>query len=286
MIKKIKVLPQFFLLSIVLLVFFNIQAQDDLSEKISKNSKITYLDLLQQIFPDVNKDGKSQKTNEIRISADSDEVQTYQEPMQLSVSNSNWITTEKGRRLRLNIKVRGEDHNNFDWGELNLIALFDNSANPQLLDVVDVSSDRENYYSGEISVNPKLNLTMYEFSHLNAGEDFHYYAFFQVENDEINQTLEELPYLYTGTTCKGQMDETGKISTLPNNQTDYRDIIFKIKITYKRFAADCQTVRSKTSKNFTLRMSWRNGKYRYADNGAELKRIQREEKRLGFGKDE
>lgn len=286
MINKIKILKQIFLTLIFLLMSCQVWAQTDFSEKISKNSKVTYFDLLKQIFPDLEKDGTAHKTEEIRISIDSDEVQTYEQPMEILIDNSNWVNTEKGQRLILNIKVRGDEQNGFTWGELNLIALYSGDAKPQLLDVVDVSADRENYYSGEMQVNPKLNLTRYEFSHLNAGEDFHYYAFFYAKDDEIKETLEGFPYLYTGTVCRAQMDETGKILTVPNAKSGYHDVIFKIKVTNKRFAEDCQTVKSISYKNFTLRMTWQKGKYRYADGGAELKRLQREEKRLGFSKDE
>lgn len=270
-----------FVCSFLLIIVCQAQAQPDYSKKISKNSKITYLDLLRQIFPDLKEDGTAHKAEEIRTSIDSDEVETYEQPMQIFAS-PNWINTEKGRRLLMTIKVTGEEHNDFMWGELNLIALYDNSPKPRLLDVVDVSADRENYYSGEFLVNPKLNLTMYEFSHLNAGEDFHYYAFFYAKDDKIRQTLQELPFLYTGTTCQARIDETGKISTVPNWKSGYRDIVFKIKATGKRFAEDCETVKSKTVKNFVFRMSWQKGKYRYTDGGAELKKLRREEKRLGF----
>ncbi len=59
-------------------------------------------------------------------------------------------------------------------------------------------------------------------------------------------------------------------------------IIFKVKTTGSRFAEDCETVKSKTVKNFIFKMTWQNGKYTYSDSGAELKRLRREEKRFGF----
>jgi hypothetical protein len=282
MINKVKPGQKLLLLSFLLLIFWQGKGQDDFSKTIGRNSEVTYLDLLRQIFPDIAKDGTAHKTAEIRTMIDSDESASYEQAMKILPVQVNWINTEKGQRLLLTIKVEGGDSNDFTWGELNLIALYTGDKRPRLLDVVDVSADRENYYWGQLPVHPRMSLTVYHFSHLNAGEDFHAYSFFYAKNDKIQETLKEFPLLYTGSTCQSRIDETGKFSAVRDPKSDYRDIVFKVKVTGRRLAKDCDTVKSKTVKNFLFRMTWQNGTYRFADGGAELKRLRREEKRLGF----
>ena len=282
MINKAKVGQKILLLSFLLLSCWQGKGQDDFSKTIGRNSKITYLDLLRQIFPNIEKDGTAHNTAEIRTRVDSDETESYEQTMKILSAQPNWIGTEKGQRLLLTIKVEGGELNDFMWGELNLIALYKGGTKPQLLDVVDVSADRENYYWGELRVNPKMNLTVYHFSHLNAGEDFHAYSFFYPENDKIQETLKEFPLLYSGSSCQTRIEETGKFSAVPNAKSGYHDIVFKVKATGTRLGKDCDSIKSKSVKNFVFRMTWQNGTYKFADGGAELKRLRREEKRLGF----
>src|SRR5687768_6887036 len=117
---KAKIGQKFLFLSLLLLMSWSGKAQDDFSKTIGRNSKVTYLDLLRQIFPETDKDGTAHKTIEIRTGADSNETESYEEAMRILSAQPNWINTEKGQRLLLTIKVEGEGENDFTWGELNL----------------------------------------------------------------------------------------------------------------------------------------------------------------------
>lgn len=284
---KINKLSIFWL--ILLIVFLVITCRQthaqDFSEKIGKNSKITYFELLRMVFPDLDKDGNARQTSEIRVGIDTDETRPYEEKMKIFIVRKNLVNTENGSRLILIIKAVSDEQNEFPWGELNVIALFSNGSKPNLLDAVEVSGDRENLYWGELQIHPKLSLSVFEYKHHNAGENYDAFSFFYAENNKIRETLKVFPYLYYGRVCQTEISETGNISTVKNPKSIYRDVIFKIKVTGKKFAEDCETLKTTTVKYFTPKAIWKNGKFMSADGNAELKRMQREEKRLGFGKE-
>lgn len=277
---KKKIIKQICFWGILLISVWQVKAQD-FSKTTVKNINISYLETLRLIFPDADENGAATQTVEIRSASEAEGKGVYQEKMNVEVVREKWINTENGKRLLLIIKVSSAGSNDFTWGELNLLALFSLDKKARLLDVVDVSADRENYYWGNLEVSPQMNLTVMEASHLNAGEDYHLFNFFYVKKDKFIQMLEEFPLLYSGRGCESQIIETGKLSTVPNPKTRFRDVVFKINLASKKFAKDCEKVKSKTSKNFTLRTIWQNGKFKLVDNSA-LKAISREEKRLGF----
>lgn len=277
---KRKIIKQICFWAILLISAWQIQAQD-YSKKVVKETNINQLELLRLIFPDLSENGEASQTVKIRSTVETDEIRTFQGAMEVEIVREERLNSENGKRLMLIIKVSSTGSNDFAWGELNLLALFNLAGKPRLLDVVEISADRENYYWGNLKISPKITLTVMEASHLNAGEDYHLFNFFYVKKDKFTQTLEEFPMLYSGRGCESQIIETGKLSTIPSAKKNFRDVIFKIKVTSKKFASDCERVKSQTNKNFTLRAIWQNGKFKLSDNSV-LKTISREEKRMGF----
>lgn len=266
----------------------NVSAQDsniqDFKQKISKDSPVTYLELFHKIFPDINEKGAATKSVGIRNSVDEQEAETYEGKMMVEYADANWLNTDNGKRLMLAIRVTSNGDIGFAWGELNLIALYDTAQTPRLLDVADVSGDRETSFWGTLKIHPKRDAFVFEYRHHNAGENFDAFSFIHVDEDKFKTLFDGFPFLYYGRGCKAEITETGDFKSVNNpRRNSYRDIVFNIKVVGQRYGEDCETPRGKTTKNFTLRARWQHGKYQFADDGAELKRLKREEKRLGFG---
>jgi hypothetical protein len=286
-IKQIKsVLLSGFLL--LLLLCMNAAAQDsniqDFKQKISKDSSASYLELLRMIFPDISEDGIANKSIEIKTAVDEPDAQTYEGKMNIEYADANWLNTDNGKRLMLVIKVKSDEDVGFAWGELNLIALYEIAKTPRLLDIVDVSGDKETSFWGKLKLHPKRDAFVFEYRHHNAGENFDGFAFIYVDKDKFKSLFDDFPYLYYGRQCKSEITETGDFRAVNNpRRSAYRDIVFNIKVVGNRYAEDCEKLKSKSVKTFRLRISWQHGAYSFTDGGAELKRLRREEKRLGFG---
>jgi hypothetical protein len=255
----------------------------DYDKPVSKAAKTTCLDLLRQVFPDADAEGRATKTVGLRA-IDGDEAQEYEGAMKFEVARTEWLDTAQGRGLALVIKVTSDKDVGFVWGGLNLLALYD-KLQTRLLDVVDVSGDRENYLWGVLRLHPNLGVVVFEHAHLNAGEDYRSFSLAYADKGRFKPLFDGF-FLYSGRRVGAEITETGHLATAPTPGDAYHAIVFNVKVTGRRYAKDDKTVKSQSVRRFSLRVARRrDGKYAYTDGGATLKRMAREERRLGFGKE-
>jgi hypothetical protein len=261
------------------------QATGDYSKKIGPAARSTYLDLLRLIFPDADEQGNAKTSIEIRNSIIGDDgSRSYRGSMQIESAELHWVSTAGGKRLMLIVRVTSEKDIGFTWGELNLMALYSAGPDPKLLDVVDASGDRQSSHWGNLRVNPKMDVIVFEYRHFNAGENFDGFSFTYVEKDKFKILFDGFPYLYYGRPCETELSETGAISMAGRSRNGFRDIVFTVKMSRQKFRDDCETPKSKKIvKHFRLTAGWKNGRYQFTDGGAEIKRLNRDEKRYGFG---
>jgi hypothetical protein len=269
----------FWLIGLLFFSSFRGQAQsaEDYSKTIGKHSKTTYLDLLRLVFPDLKKDGIAHQSVEIRNEFETTETQSYEGRMEVKFgaidrSNGRVILEINLISNEIEINPRGID----------LIALYRIGKKTELLDVVDQTQPEETFYQGKLKIHPKMEAIFYQSEHHTAGENFRHFSFFYIAKNRFQILPVKFPSLYFSNRCQSEILENGTLSTAFNPKNAYRDIIFKIKVTGKKFRQDCKTLTGKTVKTFRLRSSWQNGKYKDADGGTQLKRMRSEEKRLGF----
>lgn len=268
----------------VLFLLFTVQVNAQKTKVDNKISETLKLELLRLVFTDLDDDYNAKKSVEIRDLSGESESQIYEGKMKINYANENWFMNNGRQQLLLFINVSSDGSEiSFSWSELNLLALYDVGEKPRLLDIVDVSCDRENGFYDVLKIHPKQNVVVIEHRHHNAGENFRAFTFVYTEQDKFKNLFDGFPFLYYGRSCKSEINETGDIKTIRNPRNAYQDIVFNIKVVGIRYAEDCDTLRGKTTKNFSLRATLQCGKYKFTDNGVELKRIRREEKRLGFG---
>lgn len=281
MIENHRIIKAFLPLSFLLSLFVINSNANGL--RAGQNSEETY-SKLRLVFPDLNKDDIANKSILIRSIFDANEAQEYQGEFKINSVTDVWIKSEGKKRLILFVNVTAKgDEPQFTWGELNVVALYDVERTIRLLDVVDVSADRENGYWGKLEIHPDNDAFVFEHKHHNAGENFTAFTFVYIDNDKFKILFDGFPTLYYGRQCKAEIEETGVFGIVRNPRSSYRDIVFNIKVVGNSYGANCEIFRGRTTKNFSLRARWQNGKYQFADGGAELKRLRREEKRLGFG---
>jgi len=276
------------LLSLLLLLASNASAEvlhiEDFGQRISDRSTTTYLDLLRLIFTDLSADdGKAGSSVRIRTLYAEDEPQAYVGEMQVKAVDGAWVRANGERALLLFINVTSDAQLGFPWGELNVFALYEVGKQPRLLDAVDVSGDRFTTFLGDLHLHPNDDAVLVRYQHFNAGETFTAFALLHVGRGKVQSLFDGLPSLYYGRVCRAEIAETGDIDTSQSRHNGYRDIVFDIKQVGTKFHADCDTPGRKSTQNFRLSIGWQRGAYRYLDGGAELKRLERGRKRLGFG---
>jgi hypothetical protein len=177
------------------------QTVNDLDAPVKPDTRVTYLDLLRTILPDIKMEwedsvGQSIVYHTIPIRS---QYQTHGETEdsfkvsldQISINNHWWIGDPRYARLLMFIKF-----NLGNWSDVGVLALFQCAPKPRLIDCVNVSADRETWLLGkpfpppQLRINPVDHAVLIGNSHHNSGQGYLIITAFAVVRNRIRPIFE------------------------------------------------------------------------------------------------
>ena len=254
-----------------------------LDQPIQSGTATTFRTLVQQVLPDLTVDGKAEHTGYVRDGWLVSDASVYPGRFDLVKLDAAWIKTPTGRLLVLFLKLEGESNQTLPWGELALLAIFRITPQLKLLDSVDVGGNRITTFYGTLPIQRNAEAVIVEYEYRNPeGLEYRHFSVLQISEDGVGGLFSEFPYLLYGQSSSTELSETGEFSSVPNGRSKHRDLIFTVNTAVNTYAADGLTILRTRFQMFRLRAVWKRGRYRYADGGVAMRRLDATRRQAGF----
>jgi len=239
--------------------------------------------LMKLVFPDITAKGTAHKS--VRIHQINKEYDPSPITGEVSVqAGSSRFVSNNGRKdllLELDVEHHDDASANPFGGEI-LLALYQLSPKPRLLDVLDVRCDRE----GGLWDKPpmlhadKQDSPIYYFAHLNAGEDHYGLEILEIVKNKLVESDAGLPLSFSARGENTQIVESPSIKMVPNsNPTAY---MFSMKVIGKHLQPDSDEVKDQQTKLFTAKLTASGGRWGCDGCGRIAKQIGAMENKFGF----
>jgi hypothetical protein len=205
-------------------------------------------------------------------------------PVAIQLLTALTIRTQGKSRLALMADLGPSDG---DVTEFTLLALFDMTEQPKLLDVVEVGGDRLTGFTDKplLPLGRGSDLIVVDSDHFNSNEDFVGTEFLFVRNDRF-QLVGSL-FTFDERICTLVRTQLPVIRTLPNAGSSYRRIHVAVreKLALQDGSADCGD--EKVPRPFTRTLHetyrWNARRQKFEVTSSDLKKLDRENDRLMSG---
>ena len=165
----------------------------DLESPIQPGSRTTYIDLFRKVFPDLQSDSThdeaaiAHRSVPIRRIDDDPKGAVLEGEIELKVFDSHWVKTAGKRLLLLRADVSAEGANEATpyEGEATLLAVFSLEPTIELLDVMDIKTDRFTGFWGDhpvVHLNSQNDAFAMYSTHWNASESYNDLALMFVDD--------------------------------------------------------------------------------------------------------
>jgi len=262
---------------ISLFFIFSLQASaktesiTDFSKTIDANKTTTYFDLIHKIFPDAKENDKGVAVSTKSIALDNIfgdyKGRVYEGEMQINSAESLWVKNNGKRQILLLIDVSSSNGQpEFQWGDLNVLALFDVDGEPKLIDAKDVQADRFVFFSEEqpiLNLDTKSDAFLVINHHFNAGEGFVNLSLIGVVNNRLKIVLDSIPTLMNVEGCSIGCDEKAFLKLTKNPRNNFSNITVQIKYNKHADGDECEKKRKGYTKNYFHQCVWNEKQKRY-----------------------
>jgi hypothetical protein len=239
--------------------------------------------LMKLVFPDIDDKGKAHKSVQIRQINKEYDPSPISGDVSVNAGKSEFVNNN-GRKdflLELDVDHHDDTSPNPFGGEI-LLALYELSPKPRLLDVLDVRADREGGLWDKPSMlhAGKYDSPIYYFAHLNAGEDHYGIEILEIVHNKLVESEVGLPLSFSARGENTQIVETPSLKMVPNsNPPAYT---FSMKVVGKHLVPDSDKVKDQQTRLFTARLTASGGRWQCNACGRVGKQIAAMENKFGF----
>jgi hypothetical protein len=253
----------------------------DRSGRVPGHPDVTYFDLVKQIVTDLdNLPGSGAPTAHAIVPyrhIEGDAAKTVPAgPVAIQLLTAAAIHADGKPRLALMIDLGPSDE---AVTEFTLLALFDMTKQPQLLDVVEVGTDRLTGFVGEpLPLGAGADLIVIDSDHFNSSEDFVGTELLFVRHDRFQ--LIGSAFTFNARTCTSRRAQSPSITTRADAGRRYREIRIAVRetLTLEAGSADCGEKRVPRPFTRTFRETYRWNPHRadFEIVASDLKKLDRE----------
>jgi hypothetical protein len=245
-------------------------------DSIVAGSKTTYLDALRKIFPDVEMEetAVAHKTIPLRHLFGDYKGKIYEGEMKIGGVERLQAQGKNSVQLLL-VHVSGSDQ--FNWGEISVLALFQLEPTLQLLDAGDVQADRFASFWEEmphLRISPQGDAVIVASSHHNSSQSYLSLAMIATEGNKLS-TVFDFPTLLHGNDCGNTFSQTPNVSVLRAATGAHFNILFQVKMVKEPDDASCEKKTRGYTRYYQGLLVWNSARRRYETRGAGLARLTR-----------
>lgn len=255
----------------------------DYHNPVRAGAKTTYLDLLKEIFPDVEMDSAAGHDATAHTSIKLNHLlgdyrgQPYRGEMKINSIESPGDHRRHQSRMLLLIHVGSDDGELFNWGEMSVLALFQLEPVVKLLDAADVQADRFTSFWEErplLTISPQEDAVIIANTHHNSSQGYLRLALVAPENNRL-RTIFELPTLLNTNVCGNSFSQSPSISALRSAKGARYNISINIKLVKEADDESCEQRTRGFTKYYKALLVWNSSKRLYESRGAALDRLSR-----------
>ncbi|MFL6209293.1 MAG: hypothetical protein ACJ74W_10615 [Pyrinomonadaceae bacterium] len=259
-------------------------AQNDVRAPIQPGARTTYMDLIKLVLPDADFAGTggitAHKTIEVRDLFANEAPSAYEGQLTLDGFDKLWLRDGPHTRLCLLLRLTSTDEQ-FVWGELHIMAVYQIAPQPRLLDAADVQADRfAEFWSAQptLAIGPHKDAAIIANSHFNSTEGFLELTLVSIEHNRLTAVYDRAALVHTNQ-CGHSYQTTPTFAARKQPRGDHYSLNLRVKLQLGTDEKDCEHSRLRpATRHYQALLVWqpRQRKYIISGNGlAPLERFER-----------
>lgn len=272
----------------LLLMAFSSTAQEirtltDYQSPVRAGTKITCLDLLRKIFPDVQMDAGAGQEAKAQTSIPLNHLfgdyrgKVYRGEMRITAVYTPVDQRRNPDRMLLLVQAHSEDGDLFTWGDISVLALFQLEPTVKLLDATDTQADRFNGFWDEqpiLHLGPQASAFMIANSHHNSSQGYLGLTLVSAENNRL-KTIFDMPLLLNTNGCGNNFTQTPTIKVLKGNRGARSNLSVQVKLEKEPDEESCEKRSRGYTRYYRALLVWNSAKHKYESRGNALDRLAR-----------
>jgi hypothetical protein len=248
---------------------------EDLTSPVRSGSKTTYLDLLRQLFPDLQEDGAAHRTIALGSLMEPHNKQVITADIAFNFT-PYWINSEGRRLLLLWVVLTDEDANQATpyQGGAVVLAVFRLEPSVKLLDAMRVEADRFTDPWGEppiLRLSARSDAFILCNSHWNAGESFYDVVVLFVDAGRFKVIASAFTYNFTA--CDATYSETPSFRVVADPGNKYPKLLVKVRLKKKAEKISCEPRGRSYTRTYQGFYRWNRAKGEYESHSRQLDRF-------------
>lgn len=248
------------------------QQTKGLMSTVKSDSKVTYFDLLRNLFPDLQADGTATKTIPFRSMSNPRKREATEGGIKFDFK-PYWFNSEGRRLLLLWVHLEAEGLNAATpyEGEAAVLAVFELEPKIQLLDALDIQTDRFPGFWKDRPVfrlNSRNDAFIVYSSHWNSGESYNSIEMLFVDGGKLKPIASLFTYETQG--CGANFTETPEFRSVSDPGKKYPKVLIKVSLRRKPDDNTCEHPLPGFTRYYQGLFSWNAGKGRYENSSRQL----------------
>lgn len=250
-------------------------------EAVGAGTKTTYFDLLKKIFPDVAQntapgavnDTVAHKTIPLNHLLGEYRGKVYEGEMKIESVERLAAQAQGRNQMLLLVHVSGSDE--FNWGTLSVLALFQLEPTLQLLDAGDVQADQSTSFWEEtphLRISPQGTGVIVASSHHNSSQSYLLLSLVAAEGNQL-RTVYDFPTILQENACGRTFSQTPSINVLRATTGAHFNILVKVKLVKEPDDASCEKRTRGYTRYYQGLLVWNSAKRKYETQGRGLDQL-------------
>ncbi|HWO01481.1 MAG TPA: hypothetical protein VNS63_19635 [Blastocatellia bacterium] len=256
----------------------------DLKSPVQPGSKTTYFDLLRKVFPDLQTDSTHDDASiahgsvPIRKIDDQRESIVLESDIEIKGFDSRWIKSGGRRLLLLSADLSADDANEGTpyEGEATVLAVFGLEPKIELLDVMDIKSDRFTAFWEDhplVHLNSQNDAFVIYSTHSNAGENYNDLALMFVDDGRFK--IISSFFLFNTHGCGAMFTESPSFRALPAIGRKYPKILVTVRLKKNADTDGCDRRTRGYTRYYNALYYWKQAKTQYESDSRQLEKLDR-----------
>jgi hypothetical protein len=254
----------------------------DLKSPVQQGSKTTYFDLFRKVFPDLRTDSThddaaiAHGSVPIRKIDDDQESIVLESAIEIKSFDSRWIRSEGIRLLLLSADLSADDANEGTpyEGEATVLAVFDLEQKIELLDVMDIKTDRFTAFWEDhplVHLNSQNDAFAIYSTHSNAGESYNDLALMFVDDRRFK--IISSFFLFNTQGCGATFSESPYFRALPAVGRKYPKLLVTVRLKKEADTDECDRRTRGYTRYYRAIYYWQQAKARYESDSGQLGKL-------------
>jgi hypothetical protein len=254
----------------------------DLKSPVQQGLKTTYFDLFRKLFPDLRTDSThddaaiAHGSVPIRKIDDDQESIVLESAIEIKSFDSRWIRSEGRRLLLLSADLSADDANEGTpyEGEATVLAVFDLEQKIELLDVMDIKTDRFTAFWEDhplVHLNSQNDAFVIYSTHSNAGENYNDLALMFVDDGRFK--IISSFFLFNTQGCGATFTEAPYFRALPALGSKYPKILVTVRLKKEADTGECDRRTPGYARYYRAIYYWQQAKARYETDSRQLGKL-------------